>query len=216
MNENGINSANSKRQVDLISYLPPFMAEYEEINNAFSAENPELQILWDGKERVLKNVFILTADSEGLSRFEGLLGILPSKNDTLKSRRQRVLSRWFKRLPYTERMLLEKLVTLLGEKSFVFQKDYDHYKITLTTGIELYGQIEEVERLLEEMLPANLAAAIQNRIKCGIKGDAKIYSGIRAYESFLITNDFKESHSIKGIAGAAGTVSEITHISITQ
>lgn len=209
------NSTNSNRQVDLISYLPPFMAEYQEINNAFSAENPELQILWDSKERVFKNAFILTADSKGLSRFEGLLGIIPSKNDTLKSRRQRVLSRWFKRLPYTERMLLEKLVNLIGEDSFVFQKDYDHYKITLITGIELYGQIEELERLLTEMIPANLAAAIQNRIKCGIKGDAKIYSGIRALERFLITNDFKESHSVKGIAGASGAITEVTHISIT-
>ncbi len=214
MSEIGINSANSKRQVDLISYLPLFMAEYEEINNAFAAENPELQILWDSKERVLKNAFILTADSEGLKRFEGLLEILPSKNDTLKSRRQRVLSRWFKRLPYTERMLLEKLINLLGEKSFVFQKDYNHYKITIITGIELYGQIEELERLLNEMIPANLSAVIQNRIKCGIKGEAKIYSGMRAYERFLITNDFKEAHRVKGLAGAAGTITEVTHISI--
>ncbi|MCM1299577.1 MAG: YmfQ family protein [[Eubacterium] siraeum] len=203
------------RDTDLVSYLPPFMAEYGEMNTALTAENPEFTLVWDGKERVLKNQFIQTADEYGISVFERLLDILPSKSDPLEARRQRVLSRWFKRLPYTERMLLKKLIILLGEKGFTFQKDYGHYRITVTASAELYGQVRELERLLEEMTPANLIAELKNRISCGAKSRIGIYSGIRVTERFLITNDLRERVSTEGKAGASGAVTQVLHVKIS-
>ena len=98
------------RDVDLVSYLPPFIAEFREINSTLTAENPEFKIVWEAADRVLKNEFIATADEYGISRFERILKIYPSTEDTLESRRARVQARWFASLPYTWRMLLEKLI----------------------------------------------------------------------------------------------------------
>lgn len=206
----------SNYRADLVSYLPPFMAEYEEINAALTAENPELTLLWDGKERVLKNQFILTADSEGLARFEGLLGIVPSKSDTLESRRQRVLLRWFLQLPYTERMLLEKLVNLCGEGNFTFTKNYDRYQIRIEASLELYGQTKELEELLERMIPCNINVVSRNRVECRTEGSVEIFSGIRVTERVLVTNDFRERASVKGNAGAAGAVVQVMHAAVSQ
>ncbi len=206
---------NSERQADLISYLPPFMAEYEEINKALTAENPEFTLLWQGKERVLNNQFILTADSMGLSRFEKLLGIVPSRLDTLESRRKRVLSKWFTQLPYSERMLLKKLTELCGEGNFTFTRDYDRYLLEISTDLQLYGQIEELEELLNRMVPCNIRVRCNNRVKCGIKGDITVYSGISTRSFFRVTNDIKENVSVTGFAGAAGAVTQISHIKIS-
>lgn len=201
---------------DLVSYLPSFMAEYEEINAALTAENPEFTLLWNGKEKVLKNQFILTAEGEGLARFERLLGIVPSKLDTLESRRQRVLLRWFLQLPYTERMLLEKLVNLCGEENFAFTKNYDCYQIRIEVSLELYGQIKELEELLERMIPCNMNVISRNRLDCKAEGNVKIYSGIRVTERVLVTNDFKERALVKGNAGAAGAVVQVSHVFISE
>lgn len=206
----------SNYTADLVSYLPPFMAEYEEINAALTAENPEFTLLWDGKEKVLKNQFILTAEAEGLARFENLLGIVPSKLDTLESRRQRVLLRWFLQLPYTERMLLEKLVNLCGEGNFTFAKNYDCYQIKIEVSLELYGQIKELEELLERMIPCNMNVISRSRLDCKAEGDVEIYSGIRVTERVLVTNDFRERASVKGNAGAAGAVVQVSHIFISE
>lgn len=103
------------RDVDLVSYLPPFMAEYRETNITLTAENPEFVLVWKAADRTLKNEFIATADEYGIGRFEKILHILPSRNDTLESRRSRVQSRWFMALPYTWRMLIQKLTALCGE-----------------------------------------------------------------------------------------------------
>ena len=57
------------REVDLVSYLPPFLAEFKEIAVALEAENPEFQIVWKATDKVLKNRFISTADEyQGLKK----------------------------------------------------------------------------------------------------------------------------------------------------
>ena len=75
------------RDVDLVSYLPSFIADYKEINLTLSAENPEFILAWKSADRALKNEFIATADEYGISRFEKILGIYPLKEDSLESRR---------------------------------------------------------------------------------------------------------------------------------
>ena len=95
------------REVDLISYLPPFIAEYKQVSRTLEAENPEFRIVWEAANRVLYNEFIATADEYGIGRYEKMLKIYPSKEDTLESRRARVQARWISCIPYTERMLLD-------------------------------------------------------------------------------------------------------------
>ena len=87
------------REVDLVSYLPPFLAEYKEIRAALAAEDPEFRIIWEAADRVLRNEFIATADEFGVSRYEKLLGITPYEKEQLESRRNRVMARWFTRIP---------------------------------------------------------------------------------------------------------------------
>ena len=86
------------RDVDLVSYLPLYLDGYEENPATLEAENPEFILIWNATDRVLKNEFIETADEYGISRFEKILNIFPSKEDTLESRRARVQARWFSKI----------------------------------------------------------------------------------------------------------------------
>ena len=103
------------REVDLVSYLPEFMQSYTEPVAALEGENPEFDIMWKAVDRVLCNRFIATADEYGISRFEKMLGIHPANEDTLESRRSRVHSKWFNRIPYTWKTLLQKLIVLCSD-----------------------------------------------------------------------------------------------------
>ena len=68
------------REVDLVSYLPPFMAEFKEIMATLEAENPEFVLVWEAADRVLQNEFIETSDEYGISRWERILGVFPKTN----------------------------------------------------------------------------------------------------------------------------------------
>lgn len=164
------------REVDLVSYLPPFMQKYKEPAAALKAETPEFIIVWSGVDRILYNHFISTADEYGIARFERLLNINPSDEDTLESRRSRCQSKWFNRIPYTLRVLLQKLMVLCGDMNFtVTNKFAEGYTLTLGTNLELYGQVEELEHIIDEVVPCNIVTSTTNHICC--TADGQVYAG---------------------------------------
>lgn len=205
------------REVDLVSYLPPYLQEYnQETVAALEAENPEFRLIWEASDRVLYNEFIATADEYGISRFEKILNILPSKEDTLESRRARVQSRWFTEIPYTLKALISKLIALCGDSNFEITKDFLYYKIGIETNLELFGQVEELEHIIETMLPCNMVVDSVNKIPCDADGVALWGGGICAIEFFVITNDEQAEHTITGKASHGGGIVNAVSVTITN
>ncbi len=160
---------------ELVSYLPPYLKEYKELNAILDAENPELVLLWDAAQKVLKNQFIETADEYGIARFEKLLGILPSTSESLESRRSRVSSRWFDHIPYSLKSLILRLTVLCGENNFKITKNYDFYEIKIQTHLELFGQTDELARIILKIIPCNMNVDSKNEMDCSSFGN--IFTG---------------------------------------
>ena len=204
------------REVDLVSYLPPFMADFKEVAVTLEAENPEFKIIWDAANQVLYNEFIATADEYGISRFEAILKILPSKEGTLESRRARVQARWFNAIPYTMKALISKLIALCGDNNFTITKQFDFYRLELETHLELYGQVDELEYIINTMLPCNIVVVSDNKIICDVKGLAAFAGGICITEHFFITNDSRETVVANGAAVHGAGVVNTASVIITN
>ena len=162
------------REVDLISYLPPFMQQYKEPVSALKAKEPEFTTVWEAVDRILYNHFISTADEYGIGRFEKLLGIRPSCEDTLETRRWQVQLKWSAMVSYTLPRLREFLISVLGEDGFLL-KSSDEYNLELI----LINKADEVYRTitntLQEWLPVNIVFYMESR---GIrKQDIGFYVG---------------------------------------
>lgn len=194
------------REVNLQSYLPLFMREYQEIAATLDAENPEFRLVWDAANRVLYNEFIATADEYGISRFEKILGILPYQEDTLESRRSRVFSQWFNEIPYTMKVLVARLITICGEGNFTIEPDFMRYTLVINTELEMFGQVEELERLLESMIPCNMIVISNNELLYEIYGKALIAMGLCVSRFFVITNDMNVHPIIEGKANIGGGI----------
>ncbi|MCM1326970.1 MAG: YmfQ family protein [Lachnoclostridium sp.] len=178
-----------RREVDFVDYyLPSFMQDYKEPVATLDAEQPEFQLVWEATDRVLYNHFISTADEYGISRFEKILGIFPASEDTLESRRSRVSSQWFAALPYTWKMLLKKLTALCGENNFVITKPAGGYKIDADVKFELFGQVDELERVLDDMIPCNIIVETKNEISGNISGNFHMHGGIAFAQDIYITS----------------------------
>lgn len=148
------------REVDLISYLPPFIAEYEEIRAALLAEESEFKFVWEAADKILRNGFISTSDAYGISRYEKLLGILPQEGESLEDRKARVRFRWFNALPYTLRMLKERIGQILeGAHRFDIRID-SSYELILEVYTTDDGKNSELKYALETMIPMNMEASI--------------------------------------------------------
>ena len=205
------------RNVNLVSYLPPFLQEYDTYRATLEAENPEFKIVWDAANRVLYNEFIATADEYGISRFEKLLKIYPSKEDTLESRRLRVQIRWFDELPYTMITLLERLIMLCGENNFTLTDNFETgYTLTFQTCLEIIGQAEELDNIFRLMLPCNIIVDSRNTIPCAAGGNFIVAGGVCFAWSFLITNDDRYDPRIDGVWKMRGGAMETAYVMISN
>ena len=195
---------------NLLDYLPPFLREYREFNEIANAEEPELDGLSEKALRVLKNQFIETADEDGIAEFEKMLGILPSKSDSLESRRARVFSRWFTELPYTLKAFLHKLSGLSEYGDIAVSVDFDRYMIAIDTDFEYYGQTDEIERLVDLMFPCNIIAELRNTVRLNADGKYNLGGVVSVTETAVISGDFVENITAKG--GAAGAAVQYTEL----
>lgn len=205
------------REVDLVSYLPEFMKNYREPVAALQAMDPEFILLWKGTDKVFYNRFLSTADEDGLSRYEEMMGIYPSEEDTLESRRLRVQTKWFNSVPYTMKAFIQRLEALCGAGNFEISGDFENgYTMRIDTNLEDYGGVEQLEYLIGLIIPANIFVESYNHIKCSAEGLLGMGGGTCTVEEYTVSTDFKEAYSISGdmIMGAGVIMAEtITAVS---
>lgn len=203
------------RDVSLLAYLPPFMQDFTEIAATLNAEDPEFVIVWDSADKVLKNQFIATADEYGISRFEKILKILPSKEDTLESRRSRVQNRWFNDMPCTLRTLVYRLTTLCADHGFTLTKYFtDAYTLEIHTDLELFGQVEELERIIESAIPCNLVVKSTNYIILNAAGPVSLGGTIAQNQNFVVNTELNTQQSVKTRMVYTSVISEHKTINI--
>lgn len=162
-------------KVNLLEHLPPFLAEFKELSALFSAENPEFDLLWNEARSVLDDQYIETAGERGVARLEKITGIPTDRSLTLAERKTRIITRINEELPYTLRKLNELLSAVCGEGNFLIFGDFPNYTISIITKRLTVSQITEVERLLDNVIPANIVMVTQNRED--VEASSGIYLG---------------------------------------
>lgn len=172
------------RDVDLVSYLPEFMQLYTEPVEGLKAENPEFIMMWKAVDRLLYNRFISTADEYGIGRFEKMLGIYPQITDALEVRRMRVQSRWFNAIPYTIRVLTERIGKLLEEEQFfsIWSDFKEAYALIVILYLLDDNKSAEIQYMLSTMVPENIVTSIV----CESIHSGKIYFGAVMQEADII------------------------------
>ena len=145
----------------LIQYLPQFMQDYLEIQEITKAEQPEVDLAWDGAENALADQFILDATEYGVSRWEKMLGIFPKDTDTLDERKFRILAKQNQELPYTLRKLEQVLTILCGKDGFSVEVIYAQYHVLVKLALANEKNRQEVVDILQKMIPANMTQEVQ-------------------------------------------------------
>lgn len=186
------------REVELLSYLPKFIQEYREMKQIMVTETPEIQVLENETEIIKNNQFILSCDVMGIKRFESLLDICPSTDDTLQTRILRVLARWNNALPYTYRGLKEKLNVICGKGNYQLLPNFDVYTLNLIVCLRLSGQVAELDYLLSYMIPANIHVIVENILHHEIVGNIFLGSATVQTSYCNIISNMHQEHIIQG------------------
>lgn len=139
----------------LIDYLPPVMREAREIKLITGAEQGEVEELWDAAAGTLKEGFLDTQSIYGASRWERILDLFPKASDNLSVRNYRILAKLNERLPFTMRMLKERLNQMVrNEYQIVYEPD--NYLLEIIITGQPLAELQIIREMLREMTPLNL------------------------------------------------------------
>ena len=111
------------------------------------------------------NTFIVTADSDGLKKFEEYCGLAAA--GSLEERRKKVIDKWNEKVIYTNLSIYKVLNQLLGEKNYRLNLNKGDYEIDLIDNKGFIFTIEykdgsgnvneyELYKFLDRILPLNL------------------------------------------------------------
>lgn len=151
------------REVDIIGYLPSVLHEIKEIIAIANVEEPILETLWEQIENTLNNQFVLTANEEGLSRYEKMLKFQAGESESIETRRFRILTRYQEQPPYSYKVLKQLLDSLLGEGQYLLERNVAEKWIKVRLELTVKRQFEAVEVMLERITPQNMLLTIELR-----------------------------------------------------
>lgn len=174
------------KEVDLLSYWMPVLRQLKEFKEIAKAEEPELKALLEACNRALSNFFITTADEQGISRFEEMLGISSTEGVDLETRRLSVLTAWASKEVYTEEWLYDKLASLCGGRDKVdITTHYEDYSMDIAVELGVKGAFEILTSLISDILPCNLVYTLKTYIKA--KTTSTLSVGVAVSTGTLIT-----------------------------
>ena len=174
------------RDIDIRSYVPPFLLEYGELKQLYESENPEFRTLNIEADNLLDNQFIGSTNEKGIARYEALLGISGMQEYSLEERQIKVYTAWIDDIPYTFNTLKGRIERLCGKGNFTLLVNNVEHKIIITTHLEYQLQSEELERMLDIILPANMVLLITNSFDNVLQTDF-MYAG-----GGVVTTDYIE------------------------
>lgn len=160
---------------DIINYLPNFMQRYREIREICSAVNTVLEDIGSAADTIVKNAFISDCDEDTLQRYENILNITVSEDDTLALRKERVLLQWSLPTVYNYQALLQTIRSVCGN-DFTISCDNIEYELYIQTFFTSSRQMQELNKAIDSMLPMNFVYEIVNQLSREISGDTYINS----------------------------------------
>lgn len=178
------------KEIDLLSYWMPLLRKIKEFKEIAKTEEPELRYILEAIDRTLNNMFIETADEYGIKRFESMMGIYPEAGESLETRRFNVLVKWNDKVPYTDKELYNRLLSLCGgADKFDIEEHYTEYFLKITTHLGIAGAFDTVATFLEDMLPCNLVLNLFNTIEAKKVSPLSLGVATCTAMTYLITND---------------------------
>lgn len=188
-----------------ISHLPQHMRYFREMAQLMGVTDTQLDKVDKMTLRVLDNAFIESCDEYGIAKYESYLKITPTKYDTLETRKARVLLRWSEYTPFTMQVLRNKLNTLCGDDNYIIDDRLTEYYMFLTTYLEGYDQVKELEEWLERILPQNIVYGQHNIINMVAASDTRMGGASCYTDVFNCSDDAKYVINVTNGLGNGGT-----------
>jgi len=168
---------------------PPIMQELREFQKIAEIEDSLFEQLKQEIEGIVNDQFISTATEKGIARRERMLKISPFADDTLETRRFRIQGVWNDKLPYTYRVLLERLDSLCGPDGYVIELNAGEYSLNIKIELTRERMFDEIVKISRQMVPANILVTAELRYNQHFAFANFTHGQLRQYTHYQMRNE---------------------------
>ncbi|MBM6828772.1 hypothetical protein H9X85_03890 [Anaerotignum lactatifermentans] len=141
-------------------YVPPMLLEYAQFRKLAELEGGILEEEAQAKAETEQSQWILTSCREGLLRRAAFMGLRVEPEEEIEKMRERVLSYWSSRTPYTYFMVLDWLDGYCGETGYQAEIRYDQYLLKIVLRLAEKEKRAAVYEWLRSRIPANIVLEV--------------------------------------------------------
>ena len=155
--------------MDNVNIIEKFPHIYDEFVEVQALSTSEQAIFENGRYEYLQlvsNQWVLTATIEGIEQYETMFDILADPRDSIQLRRERIVNTLSNSPPFTFRYLKSRFDSFLGEGTYTLTLLPNQYRLEFLVHVGEYGKLDELLKIIIEIMPANLIRVVQNDILC--------------------------------------------------
>lgn len=140
----------------LLEYLPPFLREYYEFKQLCKSGDIEVSSIDKAVDWNFDSAFISDCDATVLSKYERLLGIIPTSSQSIENRRNMVLLQWNTVASMTLSQFISKLQEYCGKDNiYVDTSRKQFYQLVLWLNIHKVD-VPIIKDFVDTWLPMNV------------------------------------------------------------
>ncbi len=140
----------------LLEYLPPFLREYYEFKQLCKSGDIEVSSFDKAVDWNFDSAFISDCDATVLSKYERLLGIIPTSSQSIENRRNMVLLQWNTVASMTLSQFISKLQEYCGKDNiYVDTSREQFYQLVLWLNIHKVD-VPIIKDFVDTWLPMNV------------------------------------------------------------
>lgn len=141
-----------------LSYLPDYLGRIREIKALGAVIDEMLAEAEAENDYIAREGLILTAQDEGLKRWEEIFGL--SSSGGVEDRRAAILAWITGTAPFTIRSVKEMLESVCGEGTVRLEYGSGPYSLNVIIQASIINRRALIEKILKRVLPANMEFSI--------------------------------------------------------
>ncbi len=170
-------------RADIIkSYVPFELREQQPLKSIYESAGVETGSLFDNKDDVLKQMFVSTATSWGLSLWEQFLGLQVTPEQALSERRSKIISKIRGFGTVTKSMLINVAAAYeCGTIEITEHNDIYKFTIKFVSEIGIPPNFTDFEEIINEVKPAHLSVDYEYTYNTYAVVSVKTHQQLTAY-----------------------------------
>ena len=182
--------------IDTIRYFPQHVANIEEFKRIAAVYDKKLQVVWDDLSQMQTNKRFDNMDEEACSKWEQMLKIKITGEETLGDRRRNIKGIWASGLPYTARKFKEVLDAMVGPEYYLLDINQANKTLKVDLMLDVIMKDTYIYNLMRAMAPADMIVTVsivfnRNRAFKGYtNADLKKYTNHELKTSTIFKQEF--------------------------